>query len=94
MTRQRMRLALAGLLAMALGLIGAGVANAADGDASLTSLSRAADGTVSGVLTVQPFGNTPAVVDTGSLKMWVDGQEHQAAAQSASSVQRSTCCRR
>ena len=85
-----MRLAAAGLLAMVFVMAGGGVANAADGDASLSSLNRAADGTVNGVLTVQPFGNTPAVVDAQSLKMWVDGQEHPATAQSASSVQRST----
>ena len=90
MTQQRTRLALAGLLAMALGVFGAGVANAADGDASLSSLSRAPDGTVNGVLTVQPFGNAPAVVDTGSLVMSVDGQDFPAKAQSASSVERST----
>ncbi len=90
MTQQRIRLALAGLLAMSFGVLGAGVANAADGDASLSSLSRTADGTVNGVLTVQPFGNNPAVVDTASLVMSVDGQNFPAKAKSASSVQRST----
>ena len=89
MTNNRMRLGLAGLLAMALGLLGAGVANAADGDASLSSLTRNADGSVNGVLTVQPFGNTPAVVDTGSLVLTADGRDFPAKAQSASSVERS-----
>ena len=89
MTKHRMRLALAGLLAMALGVLGAGVAHA-DGEASLSSVSRAADGTVNGVLTVQPFGNTPAVVDTESLILSVDGKDYPAKAQSASSVERST----
>ena len=74
---------------MALGLLGAGVAYAADGDASLSSLTRNADGAVNGVLTVQPFGNTPAVVDTGSLVLTADGRDFPAKAQSASSVERS-----
>ena len=89
MRKHRMRLALAGLLAIALGVLGAGVAHA-DGEASLSSVSRAADGTVNGVLTVQPFGNTPAVVDTESLILSVDGKDYPAKAQSASSVERST----
>jgi tight adherence protein B len=85
----RLRLAAAGLLAMALGLLGFGAAYAADGDASLSSLTRNPDGALNGVLTVQPFGNTPAVVDTGSLVLTADGRKFPAKAEAASSVERS-----
>jgi len=85
----RVRLAAAGLLAMALGLLGFGAAYAADGDASLSSLTRNSEGALNGVLTVQPFGNTPAVVDTRSLVLTADGRTFPAKAESASSVERS-----
>ncbi|MEP6648396.1 MAG: type II secretion system F family protein [Lapillicoccus sp.] len=87
MTRNRIRLAFAGLLAVVLCLLGGGVAHA-DGQATLSTLTKSADGTVNGVLTVQPIKNTPSVVDTKTLKLSVDGKEYPATAQSASSVER------
>ncbi len=51
---------------------------------------RTADGTVNGVLTVQPFGNAPAVVDPKSLVFAVNGKDYPVTAQQGSDVQRST----
>jgi tight adherence protein B len=90
MTRNRIRLAIIGILTVVLGLAGAGVARAADGDASLSSLTKTAEGNLNGVLTVQPFGNAPAVVDPKSLVLSVAGKDTPATAQSASSVDRSS----
>jgi tight adherence protein B len=89
MTRNRVRLVLAALVVLVLGALGAEVAHA-DGEASLSSLTKNAEGTVNGVLTVQPIDNTPAVVDPKSLVLKVDGKDFPATAQSASSVDRST----
>jgi tight adherence protein B len=88
MTRNRVRLVRVALLALVFGLLGTGSARA-DGEASLSSLTKQADGTVTGVLTVQPFGNSPALVDSKSLVLAVDGKDYPATAQSASSVERS-----
>lgn len=91
MTRNHVRLVLAGSVALLLSLLGVGVSHAADGEASLSSVTNnAADGTVNGVLTVQPFDNTPAVVDQKSMVISVGGKEYPATAKSASSVERST----
>jgi tight adherence protein B len=90
MTRNHVRLVLSGFVVLLLGLLGAGVARAADGEASLSSLTKNADGTVNGVLTVQPSDNIPAVVDQKSLVMSVGGKDYPATAKSASSVERST----
>ena len=89
MTRNRIRLVLAALVCLIMGVVGAGVAHA-DGEASLSSVTKSADGTVTGVLTVQPVDNSPAVVDQKSLVLTVDGKDYPATAQSASSVERST----
>ena len=89
MTRKRIRLVLAALVALFLGVLGVGIARA-DGEASLSSLAKTAEGTVSGVLTVQAIDNSPAVVDPKSLVLTVDGKDYPATAQSASSVERST----
>jgi tight adherence protein B len=89
MTRNRIRLVLAAIVALVLGALGAGIAYA-DGEASLTSLAKNAEGTVNGVLTVQPIDDSPAVVDPKSLVLRVDGKDFPATAQSASSVDRST----
>lgn len=89
MTRHRIRLVLAAAFALVLCALGAGIAHA-DGEASLSSLAKNADGTVNGVLTVQPINNSPAVVDPKSLVLRVGGKDYPATAQSASSVDRST----
>ena len=89
MTKKRIRLVLAALVALVLGVLGVGIAHA-DGEASLSSLAKTAEGTVSGVLTVQAIDNSPAVVDPKSLVLTVDGKDYPATAQSASSVERST----
>jgi tight adherence protein B len=89
MTRNRIRLVLAALVALVLGALGSGIAYA-DGGASLTSLTKSAEGTVNGVLTVQPIDDSPAIVDPKSLVLRVDGKDFRATAESASSVDRST----
>ena len=90
MTRNRIRLIFVGLLAVVLSLLGAGAARAADGDATLSSVTKTAEGNVNGVLTVQPFGTSPAVVDQKSLVLNVGGKDFPATAQSASSVERTS----
>jgi tight adherence protein B len=89
MTRHRIRLVLAALVALILGALGASIAHA-DGGASLSSLTKNAEGAVNGVLTVQPVDNSPAVIDPKSLVLTVAGKDYPATAQSASSVERST----
>jgi tight adherence protein B len=89
MTRNRLRLVLAALVALVLGALGAGTAHA-DGDASLTSVTKTNEGAVKGILTVQPVDNSPSVVDQKSLFLTVDGKQYPATAESASSVERST----
>jgi tight adherence protein B len=89
MRRNRFRLLLAAFVAVVLGAFGAGIARA-DGEASLSSVTKNAEGAVNGVLTVQPVDNLPAKVDEKSLVLTVDGKGYPATAQSASSVERST----
>jgi tight adherence protein B len=89
MRRNRFRLLLAAFVAVVLGAFGAGIARA-DGEASLSSVTKNAEGAVNGVLTVQPVANSPAKVDEKSLVLTVDGKGYPATAQSASSVERST----
>ena len=89
MTRHRIRLVLAALVALILGALGASIAHA-DGGASLSSLTKNAEGAVNGVLTLQPVDNSPAVIDPKSLVLTVAGKDYPATAQSASSVERST----
>jgi tight adherence protein B len=89
MRRNRIRLVLAASFALILGVVGAGSARA-DGEASLSSLAKTAEGTVNGVLTVQPIDNSPAVIDPKSLILTVAGKDYPATAQSASSGERST----
>jgi tight adherence protein B len=88
MTRNRIRLVLAGLLALVLGALGAEVARA-DTEATLSTLARAADGTVSGVLTVRPQGNESVSVDAKSLVVSVDGRDFPVSTQPVASLDRS-----
>jgi tight adherence protein B len=85
---RRKSVGLGALLSVALLVIFGGTAHA-DGQATISSVARGADGTVSGILTVRPVNDQSAVVDARSLTMTVAGKEYSVQGQPASRVERS-----